>query len=335
MADYMVRASSLLGIRPAIEELGGNADALLQQVGLSDAELDPESWISYRSFLQLLENAAQSTGCSHFGLQLSRHQDIGILGTLGFIIQQAPDLRTALRELTTHFSHHNQGADVSLSVDGSVAQWRFTCKLEGKVPISQQADLVAGVGMGLVRLLLNPSWSPNAIYFSHAPPQDLKPYKKYFNCPVFFNWDSSYVTFDAAILDSPISESNPQLHRVLQEHLHMMRSKFPKDYCGQVRYLIQQAMTTGDCSIERVANSLAINKRTLQRQLKMHDTSYKDLLEEVRFDIARGYLLESGGSLTALADMLCYSELSAFSNAFRQRHNVSPRQWKRQHATVI
>ncbi len=335
MVDYMVRAASLHGIRATIEEQGGNADALLQQVGLLNAELDPESWISYRSFLQLLANAALSTGCPHFGLELSRHQDIGILGTLGFIIQQAPDLRTALRELTTHFSHHNQGADVSLIADGSIAQWRFTCKLEGKVPISQQADLVAAIGVGLIRLLLNPNWSPNAVYFSHARPQDLKPYKKCFNCGVFFNWDSSYLTFDAAILDSPISESNPLLHRVLQDHLQMMQSQFPNDYCGQVRYLIQQAMTTGDCSIERVANSLAVNKRTLQRQLKTHDTSYKDMLEEVRFDIARGYLLESGGSLTALADMLGYSELSAFSNAFRQRHNVSPREWKKQHATLM
>ena len=49
MADYMVRASALHGIRPTIEEQGGNADTLLQQVGLSDAELDPESWISYRT----------------------------------------------------------------------------------------------------------------------------------------------------------------------------------------------------------------------------------------------------------------------------------------------
>jgi AraC-like DNA-binding protein len=102
------------------------------------------------------------------------------------------------------------------------------------------------------------------------------------------------------------------------------------DYCGQVRHLINQALSTGDCSIDRVAGSLAINKRTLQRQLKEHDSSYKDLLEEVRFDIARRYLRESSGSLTVLADMLCYSELSVFSNAFRQRYGISPREWKKQ-----
>ncbi len=334
MAEYLVRAASLQGIRPAVEELGGDADQLFKRAGLSDAKLDTESWISYRSFLLLLEDAARSTDCPHFGLRLSRHQDIGILGTLGFIIQQAPDLRTALDELSAHFSYHNQGGEVTLKVEDGIAQWRFTCKLEGKVAIMQQADLAAGIGMDLFRLLFHPTWSPDAVYFSHSPPPDIKPYKKRFGCPVFFNWESSFTTFDAAVLDTPISEANPQLHRVLEAQLNTMQAKFPDDFCGQVRHLIQQAMTTGDCSIERVANSLAINKRTLQRKLKNHNVSYKELLEEVRFNIARAYLLESSGSLTALADMLCYSELSAFSNAFRHRYKVSPREWKKQRTVL-
>lgn len=334
MADYLLRASALQGIRATAGELGGDAAELLRRAGLSDAELDPEAWISYRRFLILLEDAARTTSCPHFGLQLSRQQDIGILGALGFIIQQAPDLRTALHELSAHFAYHNQGAHIALKEEAGLACWSFTCKLEGEVPISQQADLVAAMGIDLLRLLLHTSWSPTAVYFSHAPPHDVRPYKRRFDCPVYFNWDSSYTTFDSAILDTPINEANPQLHRVLQEHLITVHQSFPDDYCGQIRHLIQQAMSTGDCSIERVANSLAINKRTLQRQLKTLNCSYKELLEEVRFNVAQRYLLESSGSLTALAEMLCYSELSTFSNAFRQRYDVSPREWKKQQLAI-
>ena len=90
MADYLLRASALQGIRATVEELGGDAVELLKRAGLSDAELDPEAWVSYRRFLMLLEDAARTTNCPHFGLLLSRQQDIGILGTLGFIIQRPP-----------------------------------------------------------------------------------------------------------------------------------------------------------------------------------------------------------------------------------------------------
>jgi hypothetical protein len=131
MTDYLVRASSLQGIRSTIEELGGDTDALLQRTGLIDAEQDPDTWISYRGFLLLLEETARATDCPCFGLRLSRHQDIGILGAVGFVMQQAPDLRTALQELTIHFAHHNQGATLSLNVEDGMAHWQFRCKLEG------------------------------------------------------------------------------------------------------------------------------------------------------------------------------------------------------------
>jgi len=330
MNDYLVRASALNGIRPTVDELGGDTDAILHNTGLTDAEGDPDSWISYRSFLLLLEEASRATDCPYFGLRLSQRQDIGILGAVGFVMQQAPDLRTALRELATHFAHHNQGATISLKVEEGIAHWRFTCKLEGYAPMRQQGDLVAGLGVDLMRLLWNPKWAPSALYLPHASPQDTRPYKARFNCPIFFDWDSMIMAFDPVILDSPIKSANPGLHQVLDEHLSSLQREYGDDYPGQIRHLIKQALTTGDCSIEKVAGFLAINKRSLQRKLQAHNTSYKSLLEEARFEIARRYIKESNGSLSTLANMLCYSELSVFSNAFRQRYGMSPREWKKQ-----
>ena len=78
MTHYLVKASSLKGFRKMVEELGGDADELLRHSGLEDPEMDPEAWISYRSFLTLLDEASVVTNCPHFGLRLSRHQDIGM-----------------------------------------------------------------------------------------------------------------------------------------------------------------------------------------------------------------------------------------------------------------
>ena len=330
MTNYLVRASSMDGIRTTIASLGGDADEVFRRQGMLEQDFEPQSWFSYYRFLLLLEDAATATRCPHFGLLLAGRQGINSLGPVGFVVQQAPDVRSALRALTVHFIHHNQGAEVELQVEKGIAQWRFHCKLAGKAPLRQQEDLAAGIGLNLMRLLWSPSWSPDALYLPHAPPADLHPYGKLFNCPLVFNADAPQMIFKADILDRPLNNANPQLHRLLEEHLSHLRRDYPDDYCGQVRHLINQALTTGDCSIERVASHLAVGKRTLQRQLKNHDTSYKDLLEDVRFDIAKRYLRESSGSLTALADMLCYSDLSTFSTAFRQHHGISPRDWRKQ-----
>lgn len=140
------------------------------------------------------------------------------------------------------------------------------------------------------------------------------------------------MAFDPAILDQPILKADPQRHSLLQEQLQDKEDSFREDYCSQLRYLIRLAISAGDCSIEKVANTLDINKRTLQRHLRCHNTSFQELLEEVRFNLAKRYLLESNGSLTTLTYMLGYSEPSAFSNAFRRQYGVSPKQWRLQHS---
>lgn len=139
------------------------------------------------------------------------------------------------------------------------------------------------------------------------------------------------LSFDAGVLQTPLSQANDHLRRILETHLSQLKTDFPDDYSAQVSQLIRQAIMTGDCSIERVAGYLSINKRTLQRQLKAEGVSFKELLEDVRFAMATRYLMDSRGSMTNLADMLCYSELSAFSNAFKHRFKQSPRQWQNSH----
>ena len=329
MSEYQVRASALHGYRETVLSLGGNPDTLLAVAGLPGADANPETWISYSAYLRLLETTANSLHCPHFGLLLSRQQDIEILGAVGFVIQQAPDIRTALRELSQFFSHHNQGAVVATRVENGVTHWTFTSKPNQDAPMHQQSDLAVGIATKVMKSL-STDFVPVAIYLPHSAPADTRPYREFFQCPIYFDWDTTVIASEAAILDVPIDKANSKLHQVLAAHLSEVQRTYSDDYGARVSYLIKQGLMSGDCSVERVSGFMAINKRTLQRKLASLDTSYKILLDEVRFEIACNYLRESTGSLTLLAHMLCYSELSVFSSAFRQRYGVSPRAWKKQ-----
>ena len=102
-----------------VQELGGDTAALRREVGIAPGGLPPDSWISYRAFLQLLENSAHHLGCPHFGLSLARYQDIGILGTVGFVMREAPDVATALSELSKYFVLHKRRNSLSAELDPS------------------------------------------------------------------------------------------------------------------------------------------------------------------------------------------------------------------------
>jgi AraC-like DNA-binding protein len=328
VSDYLVRASALHGYSETVAQCGGDPLAIMASVGLGRADLDPETWISYPAYLRLLDESARVLDCPHFGLQLSTHQDINILGAVGYFIQQSPNVRAALRELSQYFAQHNQGAVVTTAVEQGVLNWSFTTRPQRNAPIYQQSDLVAGIATKAMNLL-HAGWKPLAIYLPHGAPADTRRYRAQFECPIYFDWETTIIASDANMLDIPLAEADPRLHQVLEHHLRELDQTFSDDFAAKVSYLIKKALLTGDCSAERVAGSLAVNKRTLQRKLKAVDTSFKDLLDDVRFEIACNHLRESDGPLTLLAHMLCYSGLPAFSNAFKARHGVSPREWKR------
>ncbi len=317
------------GFSETVLTLGGDPVELLRRSGLPQEIPDPDTWIAYSNWLQLLENAAQATACPHFGIELSRRQGTNILGPVGFILQQAPTVGVALRELASHFAQHNQGADVTVTRENELVLLGFQVRSTTDIGVRQQLYLAVGIGVNLMRHLCGGNWRPNAAYFTSSAPDNLRPFKEHLRCPMYFDWEYPALTFDAALLDTKISQANEHLHRILEQHLLELERNYPNDFPGKVSHLIRQSISTGDCSIDRVASFLNMNKRTLQRQLSQRGASYKSLLEGVRFSIATQYLRESKGSLTRLADMLCYSELSAFSYAFKQQTGLSPRQWQR------
>ena len=311
-------------------ELGGDPEQLLCTVGLDRVDpSDLDAWMSYRAWLNLLELSARELSCPHFGVLLARRQELSILGTVGFVMQQSPDVGTALRELVSYFGQHNQGAEVGLEVRDGLACLSFRVKEAGILGTRQQYAVSLGVGMNIMRMLCGRRWVPRAAYFVHEPPADTRPYREMAGCPIYFNWDVGMITFPRSDLDTPITSANEHLHTILASHLAVLQTEYPDDVTRQVKQLIRQALVHGDCSVDRVATSLLVDKRTLQRRLQAEGVTYQALLDDVRFEIATRYLLDSGGSLTNLADILCYSELSVFSNAFKARCGQSPRAWQR------
>ncbi len=75
---------------------------------------------------------------------------------------------------------------------------------------------------------------------------------------------------------------------------------------------------------------LGIPTRTLRRQLVAKGTSFRNLANEARYEIARQLLTDTGMAITEIAGVLEYADASAFTRAFRRWTNVSPAAWRAQ-----
>ena len=91
---------------------------------------------------------------------------------------------------------------------------------------------------------------------------------------------------------------------------------------------IRAALPDG-ASLEAVAGLLRISPRTLQRRLAGHGLTLSDEIARVRRDRAVALLEEGSMSISRIAQLVGFANLSSFSRAFRAWIGVSPRTYRR------
>jgi AraC-like DNA-binding protein len=107
-----------------------------------------------------------------------------------------------------------------------------------------------------------------------------------------------------------------------------------RDYLQGAQTLLA-ATPTGTPDLVKVASQLGMSKRTLQRKLAEKDIVFSDLVESISRTIAMDYVQHTDYSLTDVALMLGYAELSSFSRAFKRWSGVSPQQAREAGAAPI
>lgn len=324
-----VRTGGLSGFRALAADLGGDPATLLARCGLDPTALDDDdNVIPFDLGARLLHLAAEATGCPHFGLLLGRRQDLALLGPIGFLMQHSPDVRTALTSLLEHMHLHVRGAVATLTSSGGIASLAYRVQLRGIVGVEQVYNVCMANEVRFLQLLCGAHWRPVAVHFCYRAPRDEKPFREFFGVPVHFDRPTSAVFFSADSLDQPIGSADPRLRGILQKYIQQIETQHCEDFPGQLRQVVRTLLPTGNCTAERVAGMFCVHRRTLHRLLAEHGTTFEQVVDTLRRDVAMQILEQSDVKLVHLSEMLGYHEPSAFSRAFRRWTSMSPSEWR-------
>ncbi|VVQ20650.1 AraC family transcriptional regulator [Pseudomonas fluorescens] len=333
MTDF-VRASGLANFSTFAASQGLNAEILLLQAGLPrDLEAHPESLISYRKVLNLLDECELQSRNRLFALQYGLFQGLNVFGPLLYLIRNAKDVRAALVELGNYFHVHSAAAQVRLEEQSEHTIISYTITDPTIFGSRHGAELALGIGIPLMRALLGKRWQPSAALLQHAPVAEPGQYRRLIGLIPSFNAPCNGWMFETSLLDTTQHAADPALHRLIQQHLDNIAQKSVQQLPELVQQLIRSFMPDGRATIEQIASHMNISTRTLQRQLEDEGTTFQDLLSATRQAMASRYLLDSNISISQLADLLGYSDQSAFSRAFQRWHGQSPREWRKQQTT--
>lgn len=325
--NTFVNGIALLGFEDFALDQGLNPSAVLTEIGLPvDARL---SVIGGAQFNSLLELCAQRSAAPLFGLQFGLRQGAQALGNLLYPIQNAGSVGEALQALQRYFHVHSNGAELRLERHGRYARLVYEVTDGGAYSVRQTVELAIGISAHLLRSLLQHAWKPRGLLLRHAPGAELSAYRHLLGItPRFDSPDNAWV-FDEALLDISLNTADERLCQLARERLDVLARITLRELPDYVQKLLRTWLPAGQVTIEQVAEHLQVSPRTLQRYLQTEDTSFQALLDDTRQALATRYLRDSSLSLTQLAALLGYADLSTFSRAFRRWNGISPQQWQR------
>jgi len=321
-----------LGVVPALlRQLQADPAPVLAAAGLDPAALEvADNTVPYAAFGRLLDEGARRSGCAYFGLLAGQAWHLSTLGLLGQLMRHSPTVGEALRTGMVHHHLNSQGGVVFLRERDDLAEYGYAIYHGGARSAgsaSQIYDAVLATLVNYMRELCGTGWAPTEVLLAHAPAADASPYRRLFRCPVRFDCDLSALRFPAHWLSRPVEGADPAMLRRLEREANTLARP---DLIEKLRRSLRVLLLNGVSSSDAVAELLAMHRRTLNRRLKAVGTTFREVLEDVRFEAACQLLGATHLSLDDIALALGYAGVTPFARAFRRRSGVPPGQWRRE-----
>lgn len=328
---FLIRSGAIERYEQLVSQLGQNPNELLARVGLTAAQIrQPNSYISYPRLADLLDLTAQACGEPLFGLRLAASQTMLALGEMALSSSQQETLADALSYAQQHIGLHAYGVDVTQHINGEQLELQLRFNFSNESGLSQLMQLSAGQAFNILWQFVQGAGTSLKIHLLQAEPRGEHWQSVRYAERLVFGSHFCGISFPVSWLPRKPSPNEEMVREHFRERIHQLESLYPDNLEAQVRHIISNLLASGECDIERVAATLDLHPRVLQKRLRSRGVTFRDLLQETRMEIAKLNLQFGQQSITDLALNLGYADVSIFSRNFKRWTGLSPRQWQQQ-----
>jgi AraC-like DNA-binding protein len=292
-----------------------------KRLGLTLAQLDdPETRVPQRALARLLNEAIERGGERDIGLLAARYVDSAHFGITEFVARTKPTLRDALEHSGRYLPLLGDSVGYAIERKGKVVVMRLWFSPE--LAIHEAAyEFVMAIGVLRARRTTGvASLAPISVHFMHARPKSTSRHEKLFRCPVHFGAEVTHLVMSAEFLEMRMPGAEAALEELLVRQADAMLERLPhgENLASRVRTLLGGALDLRTAGAEQVARRLGTSVRTLSRNLAVEGTSFRELLDEVRQQVAQRELAQGARPIVAIADALGFSSSQSFHRAFRR-----------------
>jgi AraC-like DNA-binding protein len=303
--------------------------ALLTKAGLTEPQvLDHRARINVEDQIDFLDRVAKAVDDPFLGFHLAHAADLRELGFLYYVAASSETLGEALRRGARYTNVVNEGLSLSY-VAGRDVRMEFDYVGVPRHLDRHQIEFSMTALVRLCRQLTGRTLVPRHVGFTHHRDDDPSELSAFFGGDVQFGARADRLTFDAAVRSLHVLSADPYLNELLianGEEALARRAAQRGSFRSQVENAMVPRLPHGTARAGEIAGALGVSQRTLARRLAAEGATFSDLLEALRGDLARKYLAEDSLTISQVAWLLGYQEVSAFTHAFKRWTGMPPRE---------
>jgi AraC-like DNA-binding protein len=168
------------------------------------------------------------------------------------------------------------------------------------------------------------------VMFAADPPENIEKYQQFFNCGLTFNQPENGFRFKVDYLSFPVLQTEDSLHVFLRNAPFQLIAmpNHGKSVASQIRSLISQDVSKRFPSFEQITEKLNTSGTTLRRRLQREGITYQDIKDNCRRDASMSYLTRPELSITAVAALMGFTDVSSFHRSFKKWTGKTPREFR-------
>jgi len=327
--EAQVSTVAASGLLPFLGGLRADADRIMGPCGIDAGRLSTvaEGGIALASYVEIMERAASCSGHDDFGLRYGAQFPADQHGLVGDIALAAPNVGTALRQFVDLFPLHQEASEMRLAAEGGLLRLEYRIIDWRIFERRQDAELSLAMFQNLLKRAYGEGFAPEEVHFEHPAPGDVSAHEQVFRAPVFFGQRTNALVFRAGDLRRPMPGADAARFAQLSAEAFLRRlprGRVPLS--DRVRAEIRSRLPEGAPALEEVADAMGLARWTLQRRLGEVGLTYAGAVQDVRKCLAESYLAQPHLSISGIAQLLGYAELSPFSRACKRWFGASPEQ---------
>jgi AraC-like DNA-binding protein len=302
---------------------------LLKKSNLSIHQIeDAGTRLRVRDQISFLDRVAGEVHDDFFGFHLGLAPDLREIGWLYYVAASSETLREALQRAARYSSIVHEGISLQFANQGDVG---LAIRYVGvsRHRDRHQIEFLMTLLVRMCRQLSGVRLLPSRVQFVHHRDQVAADFSEFFGGALEFDAAIDKATLAASIKDQPIVSADPFLNRLLVAYFEEALSRRAPQrgsFRSEVENAIVPLLPHGAVSSPDIARRLGTSQRTLARRLASEGATFSSVLESLRSDLADRYLADRDLSISEIAWLLGYREVSAFTHAFKRWTGRTPRE---------